>query len=72
MCGVRVIIPAASQDAVLTELHEGHPGMVKMKWLARMYVWWPGINDDIERTVRQCTECQLHQPTPAVAPLHPW
>ena len=43
-----------------------------MKALARMYVWWPGIVDDIEKTVRQCTECQIHQPTPPVAPLKPW
>ena len=37
-----------------------------------MYVWWPSITNDIERTVRQCPQCQLHQSTPQVAPLHPW
>ena len=37
-----------------------------------MYVWWPGITKDIERTVQQCSACQLHQSTPSVAPLHPW
>ena len=65
-------MPYAYRDAILTELHEGHPGMVKMKELARMYVWWPGITNDIEKAVRQCTECQLHKPTPPVAPMHPW
>ena len=70
--GTRVVVPATEQAAVLTELHEGHPGMARMKSLARMYVWWPGIGDDIEKTVRQCTDCQLHQSTPAVAPLNPW
>ena len=43
-----------------------------MKNLARMYVWWPGISRDIESTVRQCRQCQLQQPIPPVAPLHPW
>ena len=43
-----------------------------MKGLARMYVWWPGITKDIESTVRLCSTCQMHQSTPAVAPLHPW
>ena len=70
--GTRIVVPAPDQDAVLTELHEGHPGMARMKALVRMYVWWPGLNDDIEKTVRQCTECQLNQSTPAVAPLQPW
>ena len=70
--GTRVVVPVPYHDAVLTELHDGHPGMARMKSLARMYVWWPGIASDIEKTVRQCTECQLHQSTPPVAPLQPW
>jgi len=41
--GTRVVVPFAYRDAVLIELHEGHPGMVKMKESARMYVWWPMI-----------------------------
>ena len=70
--GTRVVIPASCREAVLTELHEGHPGATRMKGLARMYVWWPGITKDIESTVRLCSTCQMHQSTPAVAPLHPW
>ena len=30
-----------------------------------MYVWWPGISNDIANTVRHCLECQ-QQPAPAV------
>ena len=66
------MVPAIDHETMLTELHEGHPGMARMKALARMYVWWPGIVDDIEKTVRQCTECQLQQLTPPMTPLHPW
>lgn len=43
-----------------------------MKVLARMYVWWPGINADIEKSVHLCAECQEVQSSPPVAPLHPW
>ncbi len=57
---------------MLIQLHEGHPGVTKMKGLSRMNVWWPGISKDIEDMVSDCTECQQHQSTPQVAPLHPW
>ena len=46
--------------------------MARMKGLSRMYVWWPGIAESIEESVRHCSECQLNQATPPVAPLHPW
>ena len=38
--GTRVVIPAPCRDAVLTELYEVHPGVSRMKSLARMYMWW--------------------------------
>ncbi len=34
-----------------------------------MYVWWPGLDDEIENSVRLCRSCQA---TPAPAPLNPW
>ena len=40
-----------------------------MRSLARMYVWWPSIDSDIEKSVRRCTECQNVQSTSPVAPL---
>ena len=70
--GSRVVVPVQGREAVLQELHEGHPGMTKMKALARMYVWWPGMEKDIEMTVRTCAECQTVRAAPPVAPLHPW
>ena len=36
--GSRVVIPPPGRQAVLMELHEGHPGITRMKFLARMYV----------------------------------
>ncbi|KAJ8018701.1 hypothetical protein HOLleu_43163 [Holothuria leucospilota] len=43
--GLRVIIPYKYQDYVLKELHTSHPGMAKMKSLARMQVLWPYQGD---------------------------
>jgi hypothetical protein len=70
--GSRVIIPPQAQKAVLEELHETHVGMQRMKTLARSYVWWPGLDLDIEAIVGECNICQLHRKPPAEAPLHPW
>ena len=69
--GTRVVVPMALCTRVLEQLHEVHPGVVRMKALARSYVWWPGIDRDIEGAVRQCQVCQLNQSRPATV-AHPW
>ena len=52
--GDRVIVPPAGHSVVLEVLHVGHPGVTKMKQLARRIVWWPGIDKDLENKVRLC------------------
>ena len=70
--GTRVIVPPQGRSKVLSELHEAHPGESRMKALARSYVWWPGLDQDIVKKVKDCNKCQANQKTPAEAPLHPW
>ena len=70
--GSRVVIPRAGHHIVLNQLHDTHPGISKMKMLARSYVWWPGIDSDIQTKVQTCNVCQYHRPVPCQAPLHPW
>ena len=69
--GTRVLVPPPCREAVIAELHEGHPVASRMKGLARMYVWRPGISKAIEEAVRHCSQCQQHQSSPPVAPLQP-
>lgn len=59
--GVRVLIPTSLQYYVLNRLHENHPGVVKMKLLARSCCWWPGIDSDLEERAKSCEECQKYQ-----------
>ncbi|KAG8238608.1 hypothetical protein J437_LFUL018551 [Ladona fulva] len=70
--GSKMVIPKELQSAVPCELHEGHPGMTKMKNLARTRVWWPNMDREIEETVRKCLHCQNQRSEAAQAPVHPW
>lgn len=72
MFGYRVIVPLMLQGEILKEIHKSHMGMVKMKSLARSYVWWPGINLDIEKTVRACDACIKYRNNPEKAELINW
>ena len=72
MWGARVIIPLRGRADVLNELHVGHPGVSRMKALARSYIWWPKCDADIEATVQKCSTCQQQRQMPASPPLHPW
>ena len=70
--GNRVIVPLAGRAQVMDLLHDGHPGIIKMKCIARQVVWWPGIDSDLTTKVQQCEACQLNQKSPPVSPLHLW
>ncbi|XP_070614630.1 FK506-binding protein 15 isoform X1 [Erythrolamprus reginae] len=62
--GDRVIIPKRLREKVLRMLHVGHPGIVRMKSLARGHLWWPGLDADIESWVSKCDPCQESRPNP--------
>ena len=68
----RIVIPTSLRAKILEELHATHLGITKMKQLARRYVYWPGIDRDIERLVRGCESCAISRSSPAKAPVHPW
>lgn len=70
--GTRAVVPPKGRKRLLEDLHESHPGMTRMKALARSYIWWPNLDSDIEAMVRSCPVCQAHRNMPSSAPLHPW
>lgn len=59
--GERIVIPKSLQQRVLALVHDGHVGVVRMKSLARRYVYWLNVDRDIEEFVRYCEPCQCQQ-----------
>ena len=70
--GNRVVIPKNFRDDVLKLLHSTHVGRSAMKAVARSYVWWPGIDHDIDQLVQSCSECAVHSNTMPKTVDHPW
>ncbi|UYV64545.1 K02A2.6-like [Cordylochernes scorpioides] len=62
--GNRVIIPTNLIAKMLDELHNSHQGIVGLISVARTLFWWPGLDKDIEETVRRCNCCQTHASMP--------
>jgi Integrase zinc binding domain/Integrase core domain len=58
LLGSKVIIPVTLQDQVLKLLHAHHIGEVKMKALARNYLWFPNIDEKISFLCKTCESCQ--------------
>ena len=63
--GSRVIIPAKGRELVLEMLHQGHPGNSRMKTIERGFVWWPGMDIQLENKVWDANSVSF----PAVHPL---
>nr|XP_042899135.1 uncharacterized protein K02A2.6-like [Parasteatoda tepidariorum] len=72
MYGQRVCIPDCYKAKILDELHHGHLGVVKMKAIARSYVYWQDIDQDIENSAKNCLDCARFKTDPAKAKVHHW
>ena len=72
MRGARIIVPEPGRATMLKLLHSSHSGVVKMKALARSYIWWPGIDLQMEQLSQQCAQCEENARQPTRAPLRPW
>ncbi len=67
-----MIIPTSLRQKLLEALHEGHADVVRMKAIARSYMWWSGLDKDVENQAKSCLPCQDQKLNPPAAPLHTW
>ena len=66
------MVPVAGQTKVIEEIYQGHPGITRIKGLARSFVRWPGVDKQLEEKVGSCKSFQQNQNASPVAPLNPW
>ena len=57
---------------MLNELHQDHPGISRMKAIARSHIWWPGVDSDIETLVKSCEPCLSVNLSAPKSSLNPW
>ena len=53
MLSDQVVILAVLRSAALTHFHFSYPGINCMKPITMSYAYWRGVDDDIERLVKQ-------------------
>ena len=80
--GTWIVIPTKKCEGILKLVHEGHLGLNKCKLRAKDTVYWPGLNDQLEKLILNCELCLKYshskckqKPSISLAqeiPLHPW
>ena len=48
--GTRIVIPNKKQDEILKLIYEGHLGLTQCKLHTKETVYWPGLNEQLEKT----------------------
>ena len=49
--GTRIVVPSMKQVEILKLIHEGHLGLTNCKLRAKETVYWPGLNDQLEKLI---------------------
>ena len=80
--GTRIVIPNKKHEAILQLIHEDHLGLNNCKLCAKETVYWPGLDDQLEKLILNCQLCLKYLQTkckqpPNMAlgheiPVHPW
>ncbi|XP_036340663.1 uncharacterized protein K02A2.6-like [Rhagoletis pomonella] len=68
----RLVIPYCFRKRILQQLHKGHQGIERTKSLARSYVYWPGLDEEIKRFVQGSGKCAAIAKTWPKTTLSSW
>ena len=67
--GCRLLIPTSLRATLLSRLHDAHQGIARSQARARLTIYWPGIDQDIEAFVKGCRHCQDRLPSNVKEPM---
>ena len=67
--GERVVLPQTLVQEALAIAHQGHMGIGKTKRYLRSCLWFPGMDNHVEKMVKRCLPCQAVTPEPHRDPL---
>ena len=70
--GHRIVVAPALRKRLLHIFHEYHPGITKMRQLLRQFVWWPGLDGDVQKLVSSCEDCAATQSSRVNCSLASW
>ena len=80
--GTQKVVPHKKHQATFQFIHEGHLGLGKCKIRAKDTVYWPGLNDQLEKLILNCELCLKYaqskcKPKSTTSlgeeiPVHPW
>ena len=62
MRGHRIVLPEKLRNRAIMLAHASHLGMTRTKQYVRAKLWWPGLDEDIERVIQSCGICQAVNP----------
>ena len=67
--GCRLLIPSPLRATMLSRLHDAHQGIARSQERARLTIYWPGIDQDIQAFVQGCRHCQDRLPSNPKEPI---
>ncbi len=56
--GDRLVIPKEMRNTIMKDIHMGHSGVDGRLRLARDYVYWLGMSEEIKQTIQNCEACR--------------
>ena len=59
-------VPVLLGKRILKDFNDGHSGMSRMKSLMRSFVYWSGMDHDIEFLEKNCRGCALAEKAPPI------